>query len=168
MTGDRLTSRALLLLVSALCAAGCSAKKESAQEPAAERAPVAQGERAIKRDMWISQPFTLEDSTEVQVSATLVGGPAVDLYVMAEADFNKWNTIVSKGQATSDLTFEYFDDLSLEGFSHAFTSPWSLIPSGTYYLVLDNTAFGGTAPPASRQDDIATVDFKVASRPPEE
>ena len=165
MKRDRLAS--LLLLASVLCAAGCSAKKETAQEPAAEAAPLAQGERAIKRDTWFSQPFTLEDSTEVQVSATLVGGPAIDIYLMSEVDFNKWNTIVSKGQATSDVTFEYFEDLSLEGFSHAFTSHWSLLPEGTYYMVLDNTAFGGTAPPASRQDDIATVDFKV-SRAPEE
>ena len=168
MSIDRLTPRALLLLFSVFCAVGCSAKKEVERAPAAQAGPLAQGERAIKRDTWVSQPFTLEDSTEVQVSATLAGGPAIDLYVMSEADFNKWNTIVSSGQATSHLMAENFPALSLEGFSSSFTSPWTLLPEGTFYLVLDNTDFGGTAPPASRQDDIATVDFKVDARVAEE
>lgn len=104
----------------------------------------------------------------MQLSATLASGPAIDLYVMSEGGFNKWNTIVSKGQATSDLEFESIPELGLEGFSSTFTSPWTLLPAGTYYVVFDNTSFGGTAPPRSRQDDIATVDFKVDSRSPED
>ena len=154
----------LILLASLLCVTGCSAKKEASDQPGAEAAPLAQGERAIKRETWAGQTFTLEDSTEVQVSARLAGGPAIDLYVLSEPDYNKWNTIVTKGQATPDLTFDEISDLSLEGFSSTFTSPWTMLPAGTYYLVLDNTSFGGTTPPASRQDDIATVDFRVDSR----
>src|SRR5262245_1643160 len=79
-----------MLLVSMLLTVGCSAKKEAEEQPAAEAAPLAQGERAIKRETWAAEPFTLQDSTEVQVTASIKSGPAVDLYVMTEADYNKW------------------------------------------------------------------------------
>jgi hypothetical protein len=168
MAANRLTTRAVLVLLSFLGILGCSSKPKEDEAPVAEATPLAQGERAIKRNEWAGASFKLEDSTEVQVSTTLTSGPAIDVFVLSEADFNKWNTVVSKGQVTDASSFEPYDELGLVGLSASFTSPWILLPEGTYYLVLDNTPFGGTSPPASRRDDIATVDFKVESRTPEE
>jgi hypothetical protein len=123
-----------------------------------------QGEKAIKREMWYHEPFTLEWETEIQVTTTLSDGPAVDVYVMSEAGLNKWNTVVAKGQKTSDLVFEHVPALGLEGMSTSFTSSWTTLAPGTYYLVIDNTSYGGTAPPRSRANDIAIVDYKVHVR----
>src|SRR5262249_25790162 len=154
-----------LALITVIGLVGCS-KKEQQETPAPEAAPLAQGERAIKRETWAGEPFKLEDSTEVQVSATLASGPAIDVLVLSESDFNTWNTVVSKGQKTDASAFEPIAELGQQGLSSSFTSPWILLAGGTYYVILDNTSFGATAPPASRSDDIATVDFKVESRSP--
>src|SRR5436190_20807644 len=92
MAANRSATRAMLILLTLVGVMGCSSKPKEDEAPAAEAAPLAQGERAIKRDEWASEPFKLEDSTAVQVSATLSSGPAIDVLVLSEADFNKWNT----------------------------------------------------------------------------
>jgi len=168
VAASRMATGPILILLSSLTFAGCASKEKHEEAPAAEAARLAQGERAIKREEWAGAPFKLDDSTEVQVSATLASGPAIDVLVLSEADFNTWNTVVSKGQKTDASSFEPIAELGQDGLSNAFTSQWILLPGGTYYVVFDNTSFGSTAPPASHRDDIATVDFKVTARAPEE
>jgi len=163
MAANRARWGVLALALVCLSATACSKKAET-NEPAADAdQPLAQGERALKRETWESEPFKLEDDAEVQVSAELKDGPAVDVYVLSEAGLNQWNTMVSSGQQNS-LKPEYFPALGLEGLSASFTSPWTGLKAGNYFIVIDNTSYGGTAPPSSRSNDIATVDFKVESR----
>jgi len=148
-----------------LAMVGCGPRTEIAQE-SAQQEPLAQGERAVKREEWVSEPLTVKGDLEIRVSAILNSGPAVDMYVVTEAGFNRWNSIVSSGQATTESEFETIPMLGLEGLSASFTSEWAPLTPGTYYLVLDNSSFGGTAPPASTADDIAVVNFTVESRAP--
>jgi len=143
---------------------GCSGETGQ-REDASEQAEMAlQGEKAIKREMWYRESFALEREAEVHVTTTLSDGPAVDVYIMSEVGLNKWETVVAKGQETADLTFEHYPALGLEGMSTRFTSSWTALAPGTYYLVIDNTSYGGTAPPRSRKDDVAIVDYKVEVR----
>ena len=163
MAANRMGWAIVCCVLACSTTAGCSKKSESAEPAVAEDQPLAQGERALKRETWEGEPFRLEEDAEVQVTAELKDGPAVDVYVLSEAGFNQWNTMVSSGQQNA-LKPEYFPALGLEGLSASFTSPWTTLKAGNYFLVVDNTSYGSTAPPASRSNDIATVDFKVESR----
>ncbi len=156
---------ASLGVAASLAIAGCAPKAEQEAQVATEASPLAQGEKAVKRETWVSEPFSLEDSAEVRVGVALTSGPAIDVYVLSEADFNRWNTLVSKAQESEDQTFEHFSSLGLEGLSASFTSEWNELPAGTYYLVIDNTSFGGTSPPSPGNDDIATVSYQIEARP---
>ena len=71
---------------------------------------------------------------------------------------------MAKYPETADFTFDHYPALGLEGMSTSITSSWTALAPGTYYLVIDNTSYGGTAPPRSRKDDIAIVDYKVEVR----
>jgi hypothetical protein len=143
---------------------GCSGETGQGEDSPEEAETALQGEKAIKRELWYREPFALDQEAEIQVTTTLSDGPAVDVYVMSEAGLNRWDTIVAKGQETADPTFEHYPALGLEGMSSSFTSAWTTLAPGTYYLVIDNTSYGGTAPPQSRKNDIAIVAYKVEVR----
>ena len=161
----RLGCLALMALGLVLTVLGCGARRDSQEAEAASTESVKAGERVVGHDAWVVEQFTLEATADVQVTAVRISGPAVDLFVMDEASFNKWNTMVSSGQRTEGMDFEYFESLSLEGLSASYTSDWVRLEGGTYYLVIDNTVFGGTAPPPAGGDDGATVRLGVESRP---
>ena len=156
---------ASLSIAACLSWVACAPKAEQEAQVAVEAAPLTQGEKAVKREAWAAEPFSLDADAEVRVGVALTSGPAVDAYVVSEAGFNRWNTLVSKAQASEDETFEHFQTLGLEGVSAAFTSEWTHLGAGTYYLIIDNTSYGGTSPPAPGSDDIATISYKVESRP---
>lgn len=166
MTNRRHWSLLCLGAVLLLALAGCGRRKVSFQAEPAGAAPLAQAERSVKREGWVYEPFKLERDTEVQVSVALTGGPPVDLYVMTAAGFDRWNVLVGRGQPTVELDFEAVPMLGLEGLSSAFTSEWTPLVAGTYYVVVDNTSYGGTAPPVTESDGVATVDVKVDARSP--
>ncbi len=153
-------------IAACLSIVGCAPKAEQEAQVAVDETPLAQGEKAVKREMWVSVPFSLESDAEARVGVTLTSGPAIDVYVVAEAGLNRWKTLVSKAQESEDQTFEHFSSLGLEGVSDSFTSDWSELAAGTYYLLIDNTSEFGTSPPSPGGDDIATVSYKVETRPP--
>jgi hypothetical protein len=156
--GTRLATLALLAV------AGCGQRTEVAGMAPPEAPPLAEGERAIPREEWTFEPLVLTEAAEVRVSATLASGPAVDMYVVTEAGFDRWNTIVRSSMPMTELDVESVPMLGLEGLAASFTSEWTVLAPGKYYLLLDNTSSGGTAPPAPGTGDLAMVRFTIGTR----
>ena len=149
-----------------LMAFGCGERREIAQGGPAPPKPVAQGEKAMKREDWVFEPLALSGESDVRVTVSLTSGPAVDFFVMTEAGYNRWKAVVGSRQQAQEDEFETVPMLGMQGLSAAFTSEWTRLSPATYYLVFDNTSYGGTAPPAEGGPAVATVTYSVESRAP--
>ena len=153
--------RTLLILATSIPVIACV----SGGSPLVEQAPVtvSEGTHVVKEDQWFQSSFKLNRAGRVQVDLRLQEGPSVDVYFLSEAGFNKWTTMAGKGQATRG-GFEHFPSLGVEGLAANFTSDWESLAAGTYYLVIENTDYGGTMPPMNMSNDIAVVEYKVLAR----
>ena len=122
------------------------------------------GTKTLREDQWTSIEITLARSSAVQVEYELTSGPAVDVYVLSEADMNRWRTLVSKNQVALIEDWKYYKHLSFEGLSVSYTSEWVKLDKGKHFLLIDNTDTGATMPPMNFHDDVATVAYTVRAR----
>ena len=118
-------------------------------------------EKTIKEDWYSTRSLDVAGSSALSITATLVAGPAVDLYVFDEQNYNRYKARMN-GQSVGDGSFRYLSKFSCPGLSQRFSSGWvELSKGGRYYVILDNADVGDTSPPWDGVDNVATVDIKV-------
>jgi hypothetical protein len=118
----------------------------------------------ISEDAYYAASFTLTRDADIKVHTELVTGPAVETYFLDQEGYDVWLTAVSNGQYT-EANFSYYQEFSRQPLATTFTSDRHRVSSGSYYLLIENTNYGNTAPPFNGVDDIATVEVKIEVNP---
>ena len=114
--------------------------------------PVVRKKETIKIHEDQYMHYTFEASGTVSIDVRLVGGPPIDVYFVDAARVDDY---IKKKK------FYYYPTLSQEGARNFKAT--ANVPKGRYALVLDNTDYGGTAPPMNMVDDVATVEVEIRS-----
>ncbi len=153
--------RSLSIFVLLLCLAGCGGRATSGTVGSSS-VIIDEDKVVAKEDQYFQISFELKRTTDVRITFTLLQGPAIDVYFMDEANFNKWNARVLKGQTTGDPTC--YTNLSLDGLSGNYTTQWATLNPGKYAVIFDNTDYGSTVPPMNFNDDFAEVSYKIEAR----
>ena len=104
----------------------------------------------IKEDQYQMISFDLYRSAAVAVEFTVRSGPAIDQYVVQDADLEAYK----KGQA-----FAYFEAISVERAKSG--SRTTHLQAGRYTVILDNSNMGKASPPSNFSDDVVTVDVRI-------
>lgn len=153
--------RSIPIVVLLLCLVGCDDRATSGAAGSSIQI-VSEGKIVAKEDQYYQLPFEIKRTADVRLTFTLHQGPAIDVYFMEEADLNKWNAMVAKSQTTG--TPKFYTGLSLDGLSGNYTTQWVTVNPGKYAVILDNTDYGSTIPPANFRDDFAEVSYKIEAR----
>jgi len=119
----------------------------------------------VHEDQFFAQGVDCAQGSFLSVQAKLHGGPAIDLYVLDEHQYNRY-TAGTKGQRVGDGTFTCVYKLSCPGLSQGFSSGWVGVPPGRYYVVIDNTDLGHTEPPFDGIDSLSAITILVEKKYP--
>jgi len=108
-------------------------------------------------------PIRLEKNGAIYVTATLEGQPAIDVFVISkeEADPSlRWYFDV--GDVTKLYAEPRIQGVAQQGLEYRATVP---LPTGTYYVVLDNTALAGQAAPQSAVSAAVSYAIQIGDAP---
>lgn len=112
-----------------------------------------QGEAEIQPGDFLQVPFTVWfDNNEVVYDFTVTSGPAVDIYMISDEDYARYQT----GLAVQDRRFVY------EGTRSVSESPY--MSKGSHHAVIDNTDYGVASPAGF----TVVVDYMVGPGGPPE
>ena len=114
----------------------------------------------LNEDHYRAIIFEINRNTEIKISAELKSGPSVELLLMDNNNYNKWETEVTNGQF-SNVQISYFPESSISPLASTYETQWMPISKGIYALVIENTDFGNTAPPINLVDDSALIEYKI-------
>ena len=120
--------------------------------------------RSLEEDQFWYDEFAIKMPAEVKVSAEILSGPAVDLFVVDKLSFDGLQAVMDRKLSFDKLQFDYFEALSQTRLAGAFESPWQVMAVGTYYVIIDNSIFGQAAPPLDAVNDRIRFMIKVETR----
>lgn len=133
---------------------------ESVSKPFSDPVPtpviLIEQETQIQEDYYSVYDIELDRRNEVIVEYVINSGPNIDIFFVDETNYFKWKRMM---EGAKESNFQYYPQLSTFGTS--ISTRKSILPSGTYYLILDNTDEGPTYPPMNLENDIATLNIKV-------
>lgn len=155
-----------IYLIFALLLAGCDGGSDSSQSDSAEstsKKVLTSDVVIINEDQYYGVKFRLSRAAQVKTALEILDGPAIEAFLVTEAEYNTWVTITQNGQYTT-ATLNYFKDLSISPVANKHESKWWKIDSGVYYYILENTDYGSTMPPFNFVNDKATVEFSIAAK----
>jgi hypothetical protein len=92
---------------------------------------------------------------------TVRSGPAIDVFCFDADNYKKWEGRTKTLPVSGDEV-RHFTELSRFGLKYGQCA--ATLRPGIYRIVIDNTDYGPTAPPANFQDDIATLHVKVVQQ----
>ncbi len=110
---------------------------------------------AVNEDMWKAVGFRLARTAQVTIEVQGHEGPAFEVKTIEEADIGKWEAAVRQGKGN----FEYIPDFSMSGGKYMRES--GRLAVGNYYVIIENTDLGETAPPMNFDDDVVRASVKV-------
>ena len=102
--------------------------------------------RVLEEDQFWYEEFALMTSVEIKISAKLLEGPAVDLYLVDKKSYDGLQAVMAGTLQINELEFDYFDRLSRPGLVGKFESEWEEMGTGIYYVIVDHSFFGATIP----------------------
>lgn len=117
----------------------------------------------INEDQYLGVKFSLSENAEIKTIVEIIDGPAIEAFLVTEAEYNTWVAITQNGQFSS-ATLNYFKDLSLSPVATKHESKWWGVDAGMYYYILENTNYGTTMPPFNLINDKATVEYSITIR----
>lgn len=98
-----------------------------------------------------------EKTNHLSYEYQMNSGPNLDFYLVDEDGLFKWKRMVTDGAQESEfMTFSDFDSSTT---SRDYKE--GNLPAGRYYLIIDNTDYGGTTPPMNFVDDVATLHLTI-------
>lgn len=145
-------SRRQLLVASAgICAAvaGCSSRAQSGDDEAT-REQVLDESITVPEDEYWYGTFEVAQSRRLQYEFVVREGPAIDMWLMEDAEFDRYQ---------ANDRFTYAESASAPDSTG--TTVDAELPAGEYVLVADNTETGDAAPPTNFDDDVARIDIEV-------
>jgi hypothetical protein len=108
-------------------------------------------------------PIRLEKNAAIFVTLTLEGQPAIDVFVIPkdEADPSmRW--YFDGGDVTKMYAEPRIQGVAQQGLEYRSTVP---VPTGTYYVVLDNTALAGRVAPQSASAAAVSYAIQIGDTP---
>ncbi len=109
----------------------------------------------VKEDQWRAIGFSLPRPARVTVEVQGTAGPEFEIMTMTDRQMREWEAAADRGRGE----FHYFPDLSASD-TKALRRTGGL-QEGTYYVVIDNSDVGDTAPPMNFEDDVVRATVKV-------
>lgn len=102
----------------------------------------------IGEDEWYRWNFNFSQTTEIQYDLIVREGPNIDAIWFSPSEYEYYK---------NEQRAEYQSPSALDTAS-AEVGPVT-VSAGEYYFVLDNTNWGGAAPPTNFDDDVAVVEI---------
>jgi len=102
-------------------------------------------------------PFVVEikKKSAVTVEYSMISGPEVDIFTLTESEYAVWE----KSKKPEEDSVTPVSGLSESGKNKGRLS--SEVPSGKYFVIVDNTNYGKCAPPTNTVNDQARVQVKI-------
>lgn len=97
----------------------------------------------VKSDQYKSESFTINTAQQVKLKATLLGGNAIEAYVVDESGYRLW-VATTQNNAFSNATLSYIKSITPLESSHE--TGWFNLTAGNYYILFENTVFGTVKP----------------------
>ncbi|MGM0564382.1 MAG: hypothetical protein ACQES2_08630 [Pseudomonadota bacterium] len=149
----------LVIALASFALLGCDSDSSSSEDTQTISSDV----EVISEDRYVAIDFTLERSAAIQLEARLIDGPSIEIYMLGQQAYNTWETAVANGQLTT-TSFNFYQDLSIAPLASEYKSEWRKLEEGRYYLIIENTDYGNTAPNLNGVDDKATVEYSLFAR----
>ena len=129
-----------------------------------ERSVVLSETQVLAADQFWYDGFELTMHAEIKVSAHLLDGPAVDLFVVDKENYQALQAAMAGTLPFKLLEFEYFNRVSRPDLMDEYESGWESFTPGTYYIIVDHSVFGMAAPPLGDVDDRVGFMVNVETR----
>ncbi|SVE61819.1 uncharacterized protein METZ01_LOCUS514673 [marine metagenome] len=101
---------------------------------------------------------------EVRVTIASFHGPTVDLFFADKSNFDELQKVMAGTLPFAKLDFDYFEYLSRTELRGEFQLDWVELDPKTYYVIVENSAFGVAAPPVDAVDDRVSFAVEVEMR----
>ena len=149
----------LVIALASFAILGCDSDSSSSEDTQTISSDVV----VLSEDQYKTAQLNLDSSTPIKLEASLIDGPSVEIYMLGQQAYNTWETAASKGQLTT-ATFKYFQEISVAPLASEYSSEWRKLGAGTYYLLIENTDYGNTAPNINGINDKATIEYTLLAR----
>lgn len=106
--------------------------------------------RNLEEDHWRYFPLEFDSSGSLNYDFIVRDGPAIDAIVLEESEYSYFD---------NGERYEYIPSLSTMDTTGDEVS--GRIPSGSYYLVFDNSNRGEATPPTNFSNDVITVEYEI-------
>ena len=113
-------------------------------------------EETISEDARYTANFFISKQAYINVQIDHRSGPTGEIFTLDQNNNNKY-------QAGSN--FDRIENLSFSPLSSDFSSEWTLLPPGSYNVVVDNTDRGSVQPPFNFVNDRLSFTLSVLATP---
>ena len=113
----------------------------------------------VNEDTYISRTVEIEDTSTVTVECNVTEGPVIDIVTLDADGFALW-------EAKKPAEATPVSKLSASGQKENLLL--GTLPKGTFHVIVDNTNYGGAAPPTNMKTDKTTVTLKITVAEKEE
>lgn len=120
--------------------------------------------QVLDEDQFWYDEFELRMNAEVKVSARLLNGVAVDVFLIDKQNYDDLQAMMAGKLSFAQLQFDYFDGLSHPELTGNYESGWEQFGPGTYYVIVDNSIFGVAVSPAAEVKGQVHFSVKVEAR----
>lgn len=110
----------------------------------------------ISEDSRYTAKYLLSSSNFVNVQIENISSTVAEIMTMDERNYNRY---------VAGSSYETISELSFSPLSASFSSEWTLLDSGVYYTVVDNTDRGSVRPPWNGVNDRVKFTMSVLVSP---
>ncbi|MBW3582258.1 MAG: hypothetical protein KY455_04070 [Euryarchaeota archaeon] len=108
------------------------------------------GRVVLAEDQYYRSGFEIGRTATLSIQVEVYSGPNVDVFVMDQLNFQQFEN------GNDIIHFSSCGGVAAQGFQRSCT-----LSAGTYFIVLDNSDRGSTAPPFNGIDDPADVGWII-------
>ena len=106
--------------------------------------------RNIQEDEWYYYPLSFSQSGYIEYEFVVRDGPSIDVILIDESEYDSYEN--------GDRFSHYSEVSTLDSVGD---SVQSLLSSGNYRLIFDNSSVGSAEPPTDFTNSIAEVEFEI-------